>query len=210
MIFNFASEGTLSFSQPLEAQRNSRSLQAQAPLWTRTLDSFIEISPAAATHFDRHADAVSAIDRIWCFWPSWMIAQLYSRARVIGNPEELSKGKISDHSAVAVSFLPRRPTEKNARPIPKHIAKSPIFKTIIGSFVNYEEQHLAAMCPPRILERYKELLHEASRVARDQLAFKHPHDPRTLLLLAWSISRIIWRQHVQLAELLLVTHEMVF
>eukprot|EP00959_Pyramimonas_sp_CCMP1952_P110266 2307108-Pyramimonas_sp.AAC.1 len=62
------------------------------------------------------------------------------------------------------------------------------------------------MCPPKRLERYKELLQEANREAKDVLMFRRPTDPRALLLLARSIARAIWRQDVPTASRLLRSH----
>eukprot|EP00959_Pyramimonas_sp_CCMP1952_P410136 8595643-Pyramimonas_sp.AAC.1 len=62
------------------------------------------------------------------------------------------------------------------------------------------------MCPPRRLERYKELLQGASREARGVLMFRRPTDPRTLLLLARSIACAIWRRDVPAASRLLRSH----
>eukprot|EP00959_Pyramimonas_sp_CCMP1952_P229633 4801195-Pyramimonas_sp.AAC.1 len=56
------------------------------------------------------------------------------------------------------------------------------------------------------LERYKYLLTEASREARDRLLFRHPHDPRTLLLVARAVARAVRRQDVQAAIRLLGSH----
>eukprot|EP00959_Pyramimonas_sp_CCMP1952_P002959 61314-Pyramimonas_sp.AAC.1 len=119
----------------------------------------MELWPAAAAHFDLQAGAVAAIDRLWCSWPSWMMAQVYSRARVAGTPEELCRGKVSDHASLVVSF------------------------------VTPQESHGNSMCPPRRLERHEVLMQEASRVARNLLAVKQPRDPRTPLLLARALER---------------------
>eukprot|EP00959_Pyramimonas_sp_CCMP1952_P290494 6075844-Pyramimonas_sp.AAC.1 len=50
-------------------------------------------------------------------------------------------------------------------------------------------------------------MQEDRRVARNPLAFKHPRDPRTLLLPARSLARAAWRQGCQRAELLMASHE---
>eukprot|EP00959_Pyramimonas_sp_CCMP1952_P038637 808661-Pyramimonas_sp.AAC.1 len=61
------------------------------------------------------------------------MAPIYSRARVVGNPEGLSKGKVSDHAALVVTFLPGKIPSEFDRPIRRHSVRSPMLSLLLGS-----------------------------------------------------------------------------
>eukprot|EP00959_Pyramimonas_sp_CCMP1952_P351545 7365618-Pyramimonas_sp.AAC.1 len=50
------------------------------------------------------------------------------------------------------------------------------------------------MSPPYRLEHFKYLMKEAAREARDNDFRRRPHHPATLLQLARSMARVVWRQ----------------
>ena len=70
----------------------------------------------------------SRLDRVYSTFPPWALLQLRSTSQVSTPVSKCVAAFISDHAPVRVTFHTHPQTPKHLRPIPKWIAKHPVFK----------------------------------------------------------------------------------
>ena len=119
------------------------------------------------------------------------------------DPVTLHEQKISDHSPVIVSLAAKRQLRSDERPIPPYVFESPLYKKVLDALVN--ASGLQMLSVPLRLRKFKQLIREAARIARNDVLLKvqHRHESRATLYL--SIARCVWRNDRQLFETLCVS-----
>ncbi|CAK0822839.1 unnamed protein product, partial [Prorocentrum cordatum] len=203
--FNFATHEALALAAPAAAVRKlSKCHHVQAPKWRQALALLTEIACEDPTHYEKFNDSCATIDRVFCSITGWQLCQLFVQIGTLGSPAAVFGKKISDHAAVVLSLACRPPRPVESRPIPKHLFSEPGFKRRLEGLCSCIPWD--SMSPPFKVEKYKELLKIAAAETRDALFRDRPHHPRTCLLLARALARVVWRQDVRMASRLQDSH----
>ncbi|CAK0885857.1 unnamed protein product, partial [Prorocentrum cordatum] len=124
------------------------------------------------------------------------LAQSCTGARVHGLPEIPRRARLSDRAAISCATAPIRPAKDRAAP--SDMFKRPELAANIGNIV---EQVNTREIPPSLrLALHKEIMLEAARITRDSLIQGEPSDPLAQLIVLRTISRVVRRHHIKLAQ----------
>ena len=134
---------------------------AEAARWP-SLRGLTEIRIPEPTHYDRRANLVTPIDRIFTSFPAWMFTQLLGQAGTLYCPNALFESQVSDHAPIWAKIVFSR-RAAGGSPLPKHLFTHKDFRKNVDRLV--EQTELEHMAP---LERWKThkaiLRHAASQV----------------------------------------------
>eukprot|EP00959_Pyramimonas_sp_CCMP1952_P184844 3865042-Pyramimonas_sp.AAC.1 len=130
--------------------------------------------------------------------PGWVVTQYAAGGEVLNRPETLQARKISDHSAVAVTWRARGPPPKGKRPIPEMLFETAEFKRFMRLAVQ--------LVPIDDLEAwqkhiyFKKLMIAGARFARNSIILRRPSSSLAKYMIVRSAARAVFRQDVRLAE----------
>ncbi len=176
-----------------------------AHLFQQLFDTLTEIDCGLETHFDGR-DKLSGIDRIFVATPGWLLLQLHCQFQVLSDPLDLHGRGISDHAPIAFVCCHKFPVPSQHRPIPKFVFALPRFPNALENLIAAEGPAFHRLSVPAKHLRFKVLIREAARVARDEHFAIGSKDDASKLTLMKSLARAIWLQDRKLATVILSLH----
>ncbi len=114
----------------------------------------------------------------------------------------LSRRHISDHAPVIVAISTRGRLAPDDQPVPAWVCREPRFAELTKLWFE-QVPDIENLCPNERWSTVKTILKEAARQTRDEICITRTSDPNVLDMTLSSISRALWSNDVQLAEVIL-------
>ena len=122
--------------------------------------------------------------------PAWALMQLRTTSEVIIPATRCHKENISDHAPLRVSLSCKRLLPKHIRPIPKLLAKHPIFKQVLTGLE--KDADLDNLEPFARWTQHKQIVRQASEIAARRCLSKVAKTNDEQLQAVMQASRTIW------------------
>lgn len=141
----------------------SRESEPDVERWSTPLANITEIYQPEHTRIGdrtesngtRHYTA-SRLDRVYISWPPWVLMQLRATANVVLPVPKCAAMGLSDHAPVRISLSCKRMLPRSSRPIPKWLAKHPIFQSVLADLEI--KAHLDELAPAVRWTKHKEIV----------------------------------------------------
>ena len=165
----------------------------------KTLNRAVRVQHDCYTHYSSANEHLNDTDHVFFGMPSWILPHFTYRT-TIRCPTEMWQKGLSDHGVLSVQ-VSRKPRSERTCKIPHWVTKLPRYAEALGQLL--EVARLDELIPAVRLAHHKELIHEASRVARDDHADRHRDCKSMRLHNATLIARMVLGKNVALAQRLI-------
>ena len=168
----------------------------EARRWRKPMTGLTEIFQAEFTRLgdrnegEHHHLNASRLDRIYISLPPWALMQLRGDAKVTLPVAQCVARNLSDHAPVRMSLSCKRLLPRLLQPIPKWLARHPIFKDVLADLES--KANLDAMPPVQRWERHKQIIRDASAIAAKRCLGKVAQSNDEKLQILLQTSRAIW------------------
>ena len=150
--------------------------RVRTQFWEDVCSNFTELAQTHDTHFCSRSSMFSRLDRIYVSLPSWMLLQMKASGRVIGNPHDLHRRKLSDHAPVAISLSLLERRKSSTKPIGDDILRYPSFVLHLNRLVDFAG--FERLCAIDRWEAYKNIVRTAAALTNDDIM----HDPECTMV----------------------------
>jgi hypothetical protein len=162
--------------------------------WEKALQGLTELHQFEPTPVRVDGDVThltaSRLDRVYISTPAWALMQMRATARVTIPVTRCHKEKISDHAPVRTSLSCKSLLPKHMRPIPKWLAKHPIFKQVLADLE--ERAGLDCLSTADRWVQHKKIIRQASEIAARRCLSKVAKTNDEQLQGILQASRAIW------------------
>ena len=187
---NIAIGDSVDMSQPHISEQTQASQNRD--MFNSILQSLIELTPTAFSHFYSASNKLNTIDRCFLGSPSWFLTLLDCQGEC-GDPWECHQKQLSDHAPVTVRFSLGHQCSSHSLPIPSHVCRCPQFATAQAEKIDHVD-------PFSRLQFHKEIIREAAIVSRQNLSRSDPDNPRQLAMTFGTLSRCVFWNDTTLAQ----------
>jgi hypothetical protein len=164
------------------------------------LNELVDIASDLDTRYDSGTNLLSRLDRTYVSIPTWLIMQLHLQSSVVQDALSLHDQKISDHAPVILSIAEKRRLSQDEKPIPRFVFDSPLYLESLTALVH--AANLDALSVPLRLPKFKQLIREAARIARNETLSSNDSAAHPRSTIFSSIARCVWRNDLRMFDIL--------
>jgi exonuclease III len=185
---------------------NDNRHRSQQNAWAQFLNSNTELYQPEHTRLGHGENAKeekyyysSRIDRIYASWAPWQLIHLNTRTNTTCDLAKARTDCGSDHTPVSSKIAPKPRGDKNLRPIPKWIAKHPVFGTTVQEMMKHFNPDSAAN-PYEASQQLKQIFRKASQVAIKKIYAKDTLNNEEQFLIVLQAARCIPQNDFRVAR----------